>query len=324
VSSFQSSSGDILADCRVGYAEMLFESGDFAAGAELMSGALELAPDWAAGWFRLGEIWHAAGDLSRAGEAWRMALRLDPVDRIGAALKLALIGGVATPVPPQAFVEALFDQYANRFESSLVGKLGYCVPELLVQALQATGRTSFAHAVDLGCGTGLMGERLRGIASFLEGVDLSGEMLKKAAAKHIYDRLTKSDLQVFEPAAAKPDLVTAADVFIYLEALDDVFARVAVALASGGLFGFSVEKHDGPEPRKLRTSRRYAHSESHVRDLLARHGFSVLTMTTAVIRRDQGEPQNGLIVVAEPTGLQETTPLAVSATPVAEEAAFLQ
>ena len=61
----QTSSGDVLADRRADYAEMLFASGDHAAAAELMLGALELAPDWSFGWFRLGEFHEAAG----AGEA---------------------------------------------------------------------------------------------------------------------------------------------------------------------------------------------------------------------------------------------------------------
>lgn len=297
--SFQLSSGDILADRRADYAEMLFESGDFAAAAELIAAALELAPDWVAGWFRLGEMQEAAGKTAEASEAWRTVLRLDPSDRMGAALKLALIGVMATPAPPAAFVETLFDQYADRFEASLVGKLGYRVPELLAQALAQTGRESFAHALDLGCGTGLMGERLRRIASYLEGVDISGEMLKKASAKRIYDRLIKADLQGFEHAGPRPDLVVAADVLIYLDALDDLFARVAAMLPAGGLFAFSVEKHEGPQLRRLRPSRRYAHSKGYILELLDQHGFAVSSLSTAVIRCDQGESLEGLIVVAE-------------------------
>ena len=38
-----------------------------------MLGALELAPGWAMGWFRLGEFHEAAGDMDAAAEAWRMA-----------------------------------------------------------------------------------------------------------------------------------------------------------------------------------------------------------------------------------------------------------
>src|SRR5690606_31410694 len=101
---------------------------------------------------------------------------------------------------------------------------------------------AFAHLVDLGCGTGLMGERLARIASFLEGVDLSARMLKRAEAKGIYGRLAKADLNLFEfPAGA--DLVTAADVFMYVGALDRIVARIAAALLEGGVLVFSVERH---------------------------------------------------------------------------------
>ena len=40
-----------------------------------------------------------------------------------------------------------------------------------------------------------MGERLRPLATFLEGCDISAAMLKKAEAKGVYDRLSKADLQ---------------------------------------------------------------------------------------------------------------------------------
>jgi len=48
-------SGDVIADRRADYARMLAESGDPAAAVELMEQALELAPDWAAGWLCLGD-----------------------------------------------------------------------------------------------------------------------------------------------------------------------------------------------------------------------------------------------------------------------------
>ena len=52
----QASSGDLNADRRADYAEMLCADGDHAAAAELLLGALELTPQWAMGWFRLGEM----------------------------------------------------------------------------------------------------------------------------------------------------------------------------------------------------------------------------------------------------------------------------
>lgn len=294
------SSGDLLADRRADYAEMLFASSDHAAAAELMLGALQLAPGWAMGWFRLGEMQEAAGAHGEAAEAWRTTLKLDPHDRPGAALKLELIGEVPpSAAPPGAFVEALFDQYAGSFDQSLVGKLAYRVPELLFDAICARGERRFECAVDLGCGTGLMGERLRPSAGVLEGHDISSAMLKKAEAKKVYDRLVKSDLQSLSLPAASADLVTAADVFMYVGALDGIVAAAASALLPGGLFAFSVEKHCGPEDFVLRPSRRYAHSQAYLRRLLDAHGLSVASVATAPIRTDRGEPIEGLIVVAE-------------------------
>jgi predicted TPR repeat methyltransferase len=295
------SSGDILADRRADYAEMLFGSGEAGPAAELMLGALELAPGWAMGWFRLGEFHEAAGDMDAAAEAWRMAQKLDPDDRAGAALKLALIGKAdAGDAPPSAFVEALFDQYAEKFDHALVDTLGYRVPELLAEAIVAQGRKKFGLAVDLGCGTGLMGERLRPMAETLVGYDISTEMLRKARVKGVYDRLEKADLQAFSYEGPKADLVTAADVFMYVGALEGVMETVAVLLVGDGLFAFSVEKLAGEGDFALQPSRRYAHSEVYVRRVLGKAGLAVVSLEEKIIRQDRDEPVQGLIVIARP------------------------
>ncbi|MEQ1941955.1 methyltransferase [Mesorhizobium sp. VNQ89] len=294
------SSGDILADRRADYAEMLFGSGEALPAAELMLDALELAPNWAIGWFRLGEFHETAGDMEAAAEAWRMAQKLDPADRAGAALKLALAGKAsAADAPPSAFVEALFDQYAEKFDHALVDTLGYRVPEFLADAIAAAHPGRFQLALDLGCGTGLMGERLRPACDRLEGFDISAEMLRKARAKGVYDRLEKTDLQAFSYDGPKADLVTAADVFMYVGALESVVRTVAGLLAEDGLFAFSVEKLEAMDGFALQSSRRYAHAEAYVRRVLGETGFAVVSMEAKIIRQDRNEPVTGLIVVAE-------------------------
>lgn len=300
MNGMQFSSGDMLADRRAAYAEMLAGAGDMAAAAEMMSEALALAPGWAAGRFRLGEMLDAAGRPAEAVEAWRETLRLDPEDRFGATLKLGLAGAAQRiEAAPSGFVETLFDQYAGDFDAALVERLDYRVPELLSAAIRETRQGGWAHLIDLGCGTGLMGERLRAATSFVEGVDISSGMLRRAEQKGIYDRLTRADLQTLEVAEATADLVTAADVFIYLGALDRVIARTARMLRPGGLLAFSVERHDGPGDMTLRDSRRYAHSRAYVEDVLARNGFAIESLREAELRKDRGEPVFGLIVAAK-------------------------
>ncbi len=323
MTSIQLSSGDLTADRRADYAEMLIAGGDAAAAAGLLADTLALVPAWAAGWYRLGEMREAADERAGAAAAFTEALRLDPADRLGASLKLGLLGVAhAIDAPPSAFVEMLFDQYADRFDKALVERLAYRVPDLIAEALAAAGARRFAHVLDLGCGTGLMGERLRQAASFLDGVDISAGMLKKARAKRVYDRLFRQDLQTFDPAAlvdalaedegaasaprdgpdarsgVPADLVVAADVFLYMGALERIVATLGAMLPQGGLFAFSVERHDGPEPLVLRPSRRFAHSEGPLRDLLAAAGFAIVSLDAHAIRMDRGAPIEGLIVVA--------------------------
>ena len=143
-----------------------------------------------------------------------------------------------------------------------------------------------------------MGERLRPIARRLEGYDISAEMLKKARAKSVYDRLVKADLQALVPDGPQADLITAADVFMYVGALEKVMATASSMVAPGGLFAFSVEKNAGAEDLVLQSSRRYAHSESYVRASLEAHGFSVVSLETETIRMDRGVPVFGLVAVA--------------------------
>lgn len=299
---FDPSSGDALADKRADFADMLVQSGDPAAAADLMLQVLEMAPGWAYGWFRLGEMHEAAGAGALSAEAFRMALKLDPEDRAGAALKLHLAGAADDPAAmPAAFVETLFDQYAGTFEASLVGKLGYCAPDLLFDAILQVHPDRFACVLDLGCGTGLIGERLRPACDRLEGYDLSAGMLKIARAKGIYDLLEQADLTALSFDAPRTDLVVAADVFIYVGALETAFGQARAMLLPGGLFAFSVETLDAPDGFALRETRRYAHSQGYVERCLAEAGFRLASVSEATIRKDREQAVTGMIVVATRT-----------------------
>ncbi|EJN05354.1 methyltransferase domain-containing protein [Phyllobacterium sp. YR531] len=295
------SSGDLIADRRASYADMLFDSGDHAAAADLMAQALELVPDWTAGRFRLGEMWEAAGQNDSAAEAWRDVLERDPEDRFGAGLKLAATGHADAPAtPPLAYVETLFDAYAPTFESALLDKLEYRVPELLAAAIKENGKgRRYASVLDLGCGTGLMGPYVRPLTDYLAGMDLSEPMLLKATEKQVYDNLGKGDVNDFEVAPQSIDLIIAADVFVYVGDLDRAFAAIAKALAIDGLFVFSVENQEGSDEPVLQASLRYTHSRTYVERLLSDHGMAAISLTQETIRQDRGEPLQGLIVVAK-------------------------
>lgn len=305
----QLSSGDLTADRRADYAKMLDEGGEPAAAAELMEQALDLAPVWAAGWFRLGSYREKAGEKEGAAAAYRKVLECDATDVFGAGLKLALLGEAATPdQPPSRYVERLFDDYADRFETSLVEKLDYSVPRKLADMVAATGRR-YRLAIDLGCGTGLLGPEIRDRIDRLEGFDLSQNMLAKAAEKQVYDHLAQADLSLDAGTSGlfadngrhRADLITAADVLMYLGSLENTFGLVSLLAAPGATFAFSVEDAGSAEGFHLAPSLRYAHSEAHIRGLCDRHGFEVVEIGRSTIRKDGGKPVAGILFLTRKT-----------------------
>ncbi|MGV2165163.1 methyltransferase domain-containing protein [Agrobacterium sp. 16-172Ci] len=305
----QFSSGDVIADRRADYARMLAESGDFPAAAELMEQALELAPRWTAGWFRFGEYHEKAGETEKAVAAYGKVAELDTEGLFAAELKLAVLGAAETPEqPPSRYVEGLFDDYADRFETSLVEKLDYSVPQKLAELIgKAAGSGVFDTIVDIGCGTGLLGVEIRAFANRLEGFDISQNMLAKAEEKGLYDHLDQADLSLepeasglFTPTLAqhRAGLVAAADVMMYLGSLETVMPLVSALLAPSGFFAFSVEDAGEEDGFVLRESLRYAHSKSYVTELLERTGFSLIEIRKTTIRKDAGKPLSGILFLA--------------------------
>src|SRR5258708_6728519 len=117
-------SGDVVADRRLDFARDLELKGDLAAAADLMLQATDLAPGFASAWFTLGDIREQLGEREQAIAAFREAQTADPDDRHGAGLRLMLLGADELSAMPPAYVRALFDQYAPKFETALVDDLG--------------------------------------------------------------------------------------------------------------------------------------------------------------------------------------------------------
>jgi predicted TPR repeat methyltransferase len=299
-------SGDLRADRRFLYAEASAAEGDHASAAELLEQCLEIVPDWAPAWFALGEAREKLGDMDAAIAAYRHTLVCDPQDVLGASLALARLG--AAPIPATAapvYVARLFDQYAPRFEAHLVDGLDYRAPDLLRDAVaEVCARMNrpmhFAHGLDLGCGTGLAGAAFRDCVDHLEGVDLSQGMIAQAREKDVYHALYLAD--ALDHLRASPDgaidLILAADVLVYIGELVPLFTQIARVLATGGIFAFTAESHDG-EGYVVGGEMRYAHSRSYVERVTSGAGLTVRVMQNASTRNNKGTEVGGLIVMLE-------------------------
>ena len=294
------SSGDLIADRRYDRARAYEADGDLAAAADLYAQAVELAPRFASAWFALGEVRDRLGEGDAARSAFAQALAADPDDRHGAGLRLARLGA-ADPanIALHAYVRTLFDQYAPRFDRALAD-LSYSAPAMLRDAVAAHG-PRFGTMLDLGCGTGLAGVAFRPHVDWLVGVDLSPRMIELARAKGLYDRLVVAEIGAFlaseSARASKFHLVIAADVFAYVGDLAAVCRSVARVLAPEGLFGFTVEAHDG-EGAIVGEKMRSAHGAEFVRGAIADAGLTLLDLKAASTRTENRVPVPGLLALA--------------------------
>ena len=298
------SSGDLVADRRFEFARGLQLKGDLAAAADLLQQATDLAPSFASAWFTLGEIRDELGERDAAIAAFQKARQADPADRHGASLWLMRLGGEKLAAMPQAYVRALFDQYAPKFESALVDDLGYRGPSLLFKAVLAARRAVqkpafFRRAIDLGCGTGLAASAFAGEVDHFVGIDLSSRMIEKARSCGLYAELEVADMLegLRGEAEASADLILAADAMVYVADLIPVLSEARRVLFQGGLAAFTVETYGG-EGVTIGEGLRYAHGAPYVRDALESAGLSLSRFEDLSARNEDNSPVPGLVVVA--------------------------
>jgi predicted TPR repeat methyltransferase len=301
------SSGNLLADRRYDFGRDLQLRGDLAAAADLMAQAAELEPGFASAWFALGDLREQMGQRDDAVAAYLRARDADPDDRHGAKLRLMRLGAEDLSTMPPGYVRALFDQYAPRFDKTLVQDLDYCGPQVLLKAVLAARHAAklpalFKRAIDLGCGTGLAAREFASLVDEFMGIDLSPGMIERARATGLYARLEVTDmlqgLRTEDEASA--NLVMAADAFVYVPELDPLLREVTRVLKPQGLLAFTVETHAG-KGVILGQGLRYAHAADYLRDAIAGAGLKLCTITPASTRIEAAEPVPGLVVTTGKT-----------------------
>jgi predicted TPR repeat methyltransferase len=296
-----------MADRRFDFARDLQLKGDLAAAADLLLQAIELAPNFTAAWFTLGGIRQELDEHDAAIEAFLAAQASDPGDRHGAGLRLMRLGAAPVAGMPEAYVQALFDQYAPRFESALVGDLGYRGPALLLKAVLSVRSAAkkpafFKRAIDLGCGTGLAASAFASEVDHFIGVDLSPRMIERSRATSRYAELEVADMLhcLRGRPDASADLILAADTMIYVADIAPLLVEAARVLADGGLLAFTAETHGG-EGVILGAGLRYAHAAEYVCAAVEAAGLTMSLLEDLSARNEGHVPVPGLVVVATKT-----------------------
>lgn len=259
--------------------------------------ALSFSPATADTWHNRGNVLNELGQKPEAIASYQKALAAGG-DAARLNFELAALGaGSAPAAAPELFVANLFDGYAEKFDQHLVTELNYQTPQATVDTVRKILARSDLDILDLGCGTGLCGPLLRPLTKTLTGVDLSQNMLNKAKERKLYDELVCGEIAKYLQTKNNAfDLIIATDVFVYIGDLHAVFSGAGSALRQEGLFAFSVEREEHHE-FVLRPSKRYAHSESYLRQLADRYGLHIEKIEPRFIRKDGENDIDGLIAV---------------------------
>ena len=191
----------------------------------------------------------------------------------------------------KAYTEALFDAFAENYEQTMQN-INYSA----IAKLKELNFAPIGKVLDLGCGTGLVGQAFKSAANSFIGVDISQKMLNLAASKGVYADLIKDDIINFVSAnKLKFDFIIALDVVEYI----DDFCKIA-ACVNGIPFIFTIE--NAPEnviEYKLNTSGRYQHNPRYICKQLTAAGYKNIKEYPLILRQENGADVNGTLFWAE-------------------------
>ena len=247
----------------------------------------------------IGGCYASLGQLDMAVKSYEQALAIKPDYSVPQHMFNALTGNTSKE-PPKEYVKNLFDDYAERFNDSLIKQLEYKLPFLmkgLILKLDST-RNKFEKVIDLGCGTGLTGKELRDISDNLTGIDISSNMVAKTRELNLYDRLIVGDIvDILDTSKEKYDLFIALDVFIYVGELAKIFKTVKQCCNKNALFIFSIETQEEDDYSLLKSAR-YAHSDDYIINI-AFDGFKLIESQEVNLRKEKEGWIDGKIFIFE-------------------------
>ena len=267
-------------------------------------GALAVDSGHANSWNDRGNVLTSMKRFEDALESYDKALALRPdfPEAKDNRTNVLFVLGRMSRCPP-AYMRSLFDDYSSYYDAAMVGTLGYrghlnlrALAERVLPRLTPPWRI-----LDLGCGTGLVGDAFKDLArgGRLDGIDLSPRMIEAARRRGIYDNLVLGDLEtVLHEPGHSYDLILAADTMIYVGDLAPTFAGVAERLEPGGFYLFAVESMSGEGWERLPVNR-FRHSEAYLRAEAARARLEFIEIAPCLLRREKTEPVAGFAVALQ-------------------------
>ena len=276
-----------------------FSKGEINNALETLQAWIKSNPDDALLFNMMGGCYLSLREFKMSIQSYEKALELKPDYAIPQHMINSLKGHTSKS-PPKEYVKNLFDDYAERFNDSLVQGLQYKLPFIIKDLIQnISSKSKFAKTIDLGCGTGLSGNGLSEISEHLSGIDISENMISKADELDVYDNLYTGDIvEVLNAVQENFDLFVALDVLIYVGDVESIFKTVHKYSNPESIFVFSTEIQE-ENGYSLLSSSRYSHSDSYIMNQ-ASGKFVLIKSKDTVIRKEGNNLIHGKIYFFKP------------------------
>ena len=273
------------------------QAGNSPAALRAYADVLQQNPEHYPSLYNTAQIYHSLGEYEMALDFYKRAQKVEPYHKNLNFLIEALEQHDLKETPTE-YVQMLFDSYADHYEQHMRQKLHYSVPQLLYKLFtdNVAPLEKNYGLIDLGCGTGLVGEYFHPLCHTMIGIDLSTPMLRQASLKQIYHTLAQQDnVDYLKKLQDAIDIIVAADVLGYYGDLRSLFSAVYNSLITPGYFLFSIESYTGNEDFHLQKNARFAHNPRYVEHLAKELGFEVLAKEQATLRFQQELPVMGIL-----------------------------
>lgn len=139
---------------------------------------------------------------------------------------------------------AFYRDWAEKYDSTMMAGLDYLTPARTSDLLASKLEGKDAAILDVGCGTGLAGAKLkqRGFDA-IDGLDFSADMLAVAGKRGIYRRLMEADLnQPLDITSQVYQALICTGTFTHAHVGADCLDELFRILEPGGLFACTVHK----------------------------------------------------------------------------------
>lgn len=277
------------------------KAGNYPAALRAFAHVLQYHPQHFASLYNSGLIYQLTQQYPLAKDFYHRALEVEP-ENTSLLFLIAALEQKPTPEIPSDHIKNLFDHYAGHYDQHMQKDLQYTVPQQLYQLFtaQITPEPKSLCAIDLGCGTGLMGEYFHPFCHTLVGIDLSPKMLTQAASKYFYTTVTQQDnIKYLKKLNQDVDLILAADVLGYYGDVEPLFAACEQALRTQGYFLFSIETHGHFDDYLLAPHARFLHNLHYIHNLATDHHFTIIAEQKTILRHEQHEPVHGQLLLLQ-------------------------